>query len=336
MACRYLQSVQKAPIWTLTKGTFLCKALTATVDADNCLAKAATSRGKSQTTLRFALSAPASTGAGKAPATAAQTPNPDKAVPSCHTSAPANNADSAAAATEATAAAARDRAARRGSRASEKSAASPARKKDRSSSSKWSSSASEDSDDWVPNRGPTASCRDGPSMAAPADTFAPSSASASAEESGTVTFDSFAVGRRFHPVVKVAAGHTARLKAEPANARDPNALLVVTHSESPDGEQCLGYLPATVAAALAPHLALGAISVLLTVVEPPKTPKASLPLKIQACHLICPKPSRPCFTHPKLLLYFKIYGTMMMSMCLRWLSICEMTWNDSHNPCQCE
>jgi hypothetical protein len=280
----------------------LCKALTATVDADNCLAKAATSRGKSQMTLRFAFSAPASTGAGKAPATAAQIPNSEQAAPSCRPGAPTNITAAA------TAAAAVDRAARRGSRASEKSAASveaasPARKKGRSSSSsKWSSPASEDSDDWVPNRGPTASCRDGPSMAAPADTFAPSSPSASAEESGTVTFNSFAVGRRFHPVVKVTAGHTARLKAEPANARDPNALLVVTHSESPDGEQCLGYLPATVAAAFAPHLALGAISVLLTVVEPPKTPKASLPLKVQACHLICSKPSKACFTHLKLLL----------------------------------
>lgn len=251
--------------------------------ADNCLAKAATSRGKSQTTLRFAHSAPALTEACKTSAipNTNSKPSAEQPVATRHTSAPTENPDSAAAA---------DRATRRSPRTSDKSAAteitSPIRKKGRTDSS-WSSSASQDSDDWIPNRGSTASCRDNPSAAAPLYQQAASPQRSSAEDGDTVTFNTFAVGRRFHPVVKVVAGQTAALKAEPSNARDPNALLVVSHSESPEGEQCLGYLPATISAALAPLLASGAISVLLTVLEPPKTPKASLPIKLQARHPAC-------------------------------------------------
>ena len=172
--------------------------------------------------------------------------------------------------------------------------ASPVKKKGRSSTT-WSSSASEGSADWVANRGAAASCSNASSAAAPAPCSltrrepsqtahgqlqAAASPPGHAEEQDTFTFNTFAVGRRFHPVAKAAAGQAARLTAEPGNARDPNALQVVSEGESPGGS-CLGYLPATVAAALAPHLALGSISVLLTVLEPPKTPKASLPLKLE-------------------------------------------------------
>lgn len=254
--------------------------------ADNCLAKAATSRGKSQTTLRFASSAPAAPNTSQAPASAPFRPvSCDDDNPARHASAPAKDMVTHAAAAPACKSASdpaipsgnlSPRSSRRHIPVSRETA-SPVKKKNR----RWSSSASEGSTEWVVNRGSTASCSNASSTAAAARSPAAVSPAGPAEEQDTVTFNTFAVGRRFHPVTKVAAGQAARLRAEPGNARDPNALQVVSEGESPEGSQCLGYLPATVAAALAAHLALGSITVLLTVLEPPKTPKASVPLKVK-------------------------------------------------------
>lgn len=167
---------------------------------------------------------------------------------------------------------------RRSSRSTDQSQAaeaqSPVKKKSRGSS-EWSSSPDAD---WVANRGSPASCSTGACAHVPA-------ARQSVACTDSMSFNSFAVGRRFHPVIKVSAGQAAWLEAELLNARDPNALIVVCETESPGGRQALGYVPATVAAALAPHLASGAICVSLTVLEAPKTPKASLPVRLQV---------RPC------------------------------------------
>jgi hypothetical protein len=95
---------------------------------------------------------------------------------------------------------------------------------------------------------------------------------------------SFAVGRRFHPATKPAAGQKATLQHEPENARDPNALMVVSVCKSAD---ILGYIPATVSALLAPLLLSEQVTVEVTVSEPPKTPKASLPIIIKVFSL-CP------------------------------------------------
>ena len=101
------------------------------------------------------------------------------------------------------------------------------------------------------------------------------------------TFQTFAVGRRFRQVAKVAPGQRAFLRHQPSNPKDPNALMVVScleaaqsPEEQPD-EQLLGYLPATVAASLVTLVQEGAAGISVTVLESPKTPRASLPITVQ-------------------------------------------------------
>lgn len=100
------------------------------------------------------------------------------------------------------------------------------------------------------------------------------------------SFQSFAVGRRFHPAARVDAGQKACLQHQPGNAKDPNALMVVTCEEP---GQVLGYLPATVAAILVSFVREGSAETSVTILERPKTPKASLPITVQVGHLCCPK-----------------------------------------------
>ena len=95
------------------------------------------------------------------------------------------------------------------------------------------------------------------------------------------SFQSFAVGRRFHPAAEVEAGQVARLQHQPGNAKDPNALMVVTCEEP---GRILGYLPATLAAILVRLVKDGSADMAVTVLERPKTPKASLPITIQVTH----------------------------------------------------
>ena len=96
------------------------------------------------------------------------------------------------------------------------------------------------------------------------------------------------MGRRFHPAAKVEAGQKACLQHQPGNAKDPNALMVVTCEEP---GQVLGYLPATVAAILAGFVKEGAADVEVTVLERPKTPKASLPIIVQVGIPVLPEVS---------------------------------------------
>lgn len=114
-----------------------------------------------------------------------------------------------------------------------------------------------------------------------------------------MTFHTVAVGRRFHaaPAAKIGAGQRATLRHEAANARDPNALLVVREALSqrdfseaalaePD-QAVLGYLPAAVAAHLAPLLLRGCLQASVTVLEAPRTPKASLPIRVEVWPAPC-------------------------------------------------
>ena len=101
------------------------------------------------------------------------------------------------------------------------------------------------------------------------------------------TFQTFAVGRRFRQVAKVVPGQRAFLRHQPSNPKDPNALMVVSCPEAARGldeqpaEQLLGYLPATVAASLVALVQEGAADISVTVLESPKTPRASLPITVQ-------------------------------------------------------
>ena len=101
------------------------------------------------------------------------------------------------------------------------------------------------------------------------------------------TFQTFAVGRRFRQVAKVAPGQRAFLRHQPSNPKDPNALMVMSCPEAACGpeeqpaEQLLGYLPATVAASLVTLVQEGAADISVTVLESPKTPRASLPITVQ-------------------------------------------------------
>ena len=101
------------------------------------------------------------------------------------------------------------------------------------------------------------------------------------------SFQTFAVGRRFRPVAKVAPGQRAFLWHQPSNAKDPNALMVVSCPEAaqgpeePPAAQLLGDLPATVAASLVALVQEGAAAISVTVLESPKTPRASLPITVQ-------------------------------------------------------
>ena len=101
------------------------------------------------------------------------------------------------------------------------------------------------------------------------------------------SFQTFAVGRRFRPVAHVAPGQRAFLRHQPSNAKDPNALMVVSCPEAAQGreeqpaEQHLGYLPATVAASLVALVQEGAADISVTVLESPKTLRASLPITVQ-------------------------------------------------------
>ena len=110
------------------------------------------------------------------------------------------------------------------------------------------------------------------------------------------SFQTFAVGRRFRQVAKVAPGQRAFLRHQPSNPKDPNALMVVSCPEAAWGpeeqpaeqpaEQLLGYLPATVAASLVALVQEGAADISVTVLEAPKTPRASLPIIVQVS-VIC-------------------------------------------------
>ncbi len=115
-----------------------------------------------------------------------------------------------------------------------------------------------------------------------------SSSSSDRDVPAAGSFQSFAVGRRFHPAAKVEAGQKACLQHQPGNAKDPNALMVVTCEEP---GQVLGYLPATVAAILAGFVKEGAADVEVTVLERPKTPKASLPIIVQVGIPVLPEVS---------------------------------------------
>lgn len=96
------------------------------------------------------------------------------------------------------------------------------------------------------------------------------------------SFQTFAVGRRFHPTVKVEQGQGALLQHQPCNAKDPNALMVLTcPAPGQESGQVLGYLPATVAASLVSIVKEGLASISITVLERPKTPKASLPITVE-------------------------------------------------------
>ena len=86
------------------------------------------------------------------------------------------------------------------------------------------------------------------------------------------------MGRRFLPAATLDAGQKACLQHQPGNAKDPNALMVVTCQEP---GQVLGYLPATVAAILVSCVREGSAETSVTVLERPKTPKASLPICVQ-------------------------------------------------------
>ncbi len=105
-----------------------------------------------------------------------------------------------------------------------------------------------------------------------------SSSSSDRDAPAAGSFQSFAVGRRFHPAAKVEAGQKARLQHQPGNTKDPNALMVVTCEEP---GQVLGYLPATVAAILVSIVKEGTSDVVVTILERPRTPKASLPITVQ-------------------------------------------------------
>ena len=105
-----------------------------------------------------------------------------------------------------------------------------------------------------------------------------SSSSNSRDVPAAGSFRSFAVGRRFHPTVKVEAGQKACLQHQAGNAKDPNALMVVSCEEP---GQVLGYLPATIAAILVSIVKDSAADIAVTVLERPKTPKASLPITVQ-------------------------------------------------------
>ena len=101
------------------------------------------------------------------------------------------------------------------------------------------------------------------------------------------SFHTFAVGRRFRQVAMVVPGQRAFLRHQPSNPKDPNALMVVSCLEAARGpeeqpaEQLLGYLPATVAASLVALVQEGAADISVTVLESPKTPRASLPITVQ-------------------------------------------------------
>ena len=106
------------------------------------------------------------------------------------------------------------------------------------------------------------------------------------------TFQTFAVGRRFRQVAKVVPGQRAFLRHQPNNPKDPNALMAVSCPDAArslqeqPAEQLLGYLPATVAASLVALVQEGAADISVTVLEAPKTPRASLPIIVQVS-VIC-------------------------------------------------
>ncbi len=102
--------------------------------------------------------------------------------------------------------------------------------------------------------------------------------SSSRDATAQNSFQTFAVGRRFHPTAKVEAGQAAMLQHQESNAKDPNALMVVTCEEP---RQVLGYLPATVAAILVSVVKEDCAGVAVTILERPKTPKASLLISVQ-------------------------------------------------------
>lgn len=293
------------------------------MSVDNCLARTAAAKGKSQTTLRFARSAPAKV--SPQPAAAASASGAEEAAgrvlrkrssnDNLHSSAAAVRSSQEGPSQQEDArgtppSPARRKRSRTGKMLEPPSPAnSPAEalptpaEQNPSQEMPWSSftrSASKGLAAAQERQGAPGNALLDPNLWTPTQSTASTFSSAAARsphqhEEGLAAaqpepFCTFAMGRRFCPLPATAAraGQLGQLRHEPSNPRDPNALLVVSETleGSAEGAAVLGYLPALVASLLAPLLLGGVINVNVTVLEPPKTPKASIPIKVQVQTLI--------------------------------------------------
>eukprot|EP00884_Botryococcus_braunii_P020868 jgi/Botrbrau1/7465/Bobra.0095s0003.2 len=96
-------------------------------------------------------------------------------------------------------------------------------------------------------------------------------------EEGMVVIRTVALGRKHHPPAVVVKGARATLRHEADNAKDENALLVVSVAT----EEVFGYLPAAVAACLAVGIAQGNLTASVLVLETPARRFSSVQIELQ-------------------------------------------------------
>ncbi|KAK9865184.1 hypothetical protein WJX84_006907 [Apatococcus fuscideae] len=99
-----------------------------------------------------------------------------------------------------------------------------------------------------------------------------------------ITFKAHVTARRYVPPAIIEPGLTAYVRHEPGNAKDQNALQVVSDAS----QATLGYLPGPLAALLAPLVIPGFVRLSITFLEAPRTATSPVPIQLQVSNTAPP------------------------------------------------